>query len=113
MVIHCTTAVLMPNSPMSVGNVTFMELSTTTPENDMMPAAITDATTRGVSFCLLSTLYSPAIPASAARRARRSFCQFVRSAAAVTSSKRMTVRTVTSISPSVTPASPSSCAVCS
>ena len=43
-VIHCTVDVPMPNSFISVGNVTFMAVSTTTPEKDMMPAARIDST---------------------------------------------------------------------
>ncbi len=41
-VTHCTVAVSTPNSLMSEGNVMFMAVSTTTPENDMMPQAMTD-----------------------------------------------------------------------
>ena len=42
MVTHCTVAVSTPNSLMSEGNVMFIAVSTTTPENDMMPQAMTD-----------------------------------------------------------------------
>ena len=41
-VIHCTVDVPTPNSFMSDGNVTFMAVSTTTPENDMSPVATID-----------------------------------------------------------------------
>ena len=41
-VIHCTLAVSTENSAISVGNVMFMAVSTTTPANDMMPQATTD-----------------------------------------------------------------------
>ena len=39
-VIHCTVEVPMPNSSIRVGKVTFMAVSTTTPEKDMIPAAM-------------------------------------------------------------------------
>lgn len=48
-VIHWTVAVLTSNSSMSAGNVTFMTVSTTTPENDMMPVATTDMMSRASS----------------------------------------------------------------
>lgn len=50
MVIHCTVEVPTWNSAMRVGNVTFMAVSTTTPENDMMPAAATDSTSLASSL---------------------------------------------------------------
>ena len=51
-VIHCTVEVSMENSSINVGNVTFMAVSTTTPEKDIIPVAITERT----SFALSSLL---------------------------------------------------------
>ena len=42
----------MENSSINVGNVTFMAVSTTTPEKDIIPVAITERT----SFALSSLL---------------------------------------------------------
>ena len=51
-VIHCTVEVPIENSSINVGNVTFMAVSTTTPEKDIIPVAITERT----SFALSSLL---------------------------------------------------------
>ncbi len=42
-VIHCTTLEVTENWRMSVGKVTFMDVSTITPQNDMSPVATTAA----------------------------------------------------------------------
>lgn len=55
-VIHCTVAVFTPNCCISVGNVTFIEVATTTPVKDRRPVAMTDRINFKSSF--LSNLFS-------------------------------------------------------
>ena len=63
-VIHCTVEVPIENSSINVGNVTFMAVSTTTPEKDIIPVAITERT----SFALSSLLYIQSLLFSAVHR---------------------------------------------
>ena len=49
-VIHCTVEVPIENSSINVGNVTFMAVSTTTPEKDIIPVATTERTSFVLSF---------------------------------------------------------------